>query len=108
MQATFEQLQNEEGHALMDWARENTTEFYKLAARLIPPMKATDNPVSIGKLDGTLTDNGRLILGALSEGKITPDEAQTLMQTVVAQARIVEVDNIEKRVKALEDANGKH
>ncbi len=35
-QRAFEELQDVEGARLTDWARENTTEFYKIAAKLIP------------------------------------------------------------------------
>lgn len=39
----FNELQQERGVRLTDWARKNTTEFYKLAARLIP---TGDDPLS--------------------------------------------------------------
>lgn len=35
-QTAFEELQGVEGANLLDWARTNTTEFYKIAAKLIP------------------------------------------------------------------------
>jgi len=34
--------------------------------------------------------------------KLTPDEAGTILQALATQARIVEADEIEKRVAALE------
>jgi hypothetical protein len=70
--------------------------------RLIPPAKSRDAPVDVGPLSGSLTDHGRTILTALSEQRITPDEASALMQAVAAQARIIEVDELEKRIAALE------
>jgi hypothetical protein len=73
--------------------------------RLVPPIKAKDMPVEIDGFEGGLADQGRTVLAALSQGRITPDEASTLMQTVAAQARITEVDELEKRVADLEARN---
>jgi polyhydroxyalkanoate synthesis regulator phasin len=70
--------------------------------RLIAPIKVKDSAVALGKIEGTLAEQGRTVLAVMSEGRITPDEANTLMQVVVAQARIVEVDELERRVSALE------
>ena len=73
--------------------------------RLIPPIKAKDTAANIRSLEGTLTDQARTILAALTGGDLTPDEASTLMQTVAAQARLIEVDELERRVAALEALN---
>ncbi len=85
----------------------DTTALRICIDRLIPPIRAKDTPVSIGKLEGGLADQGRVVLDAVSSGRITPDEAGGLMQVISAQARIVEVDEIEKRVAALEQAHKK-
>ena len=42
----------------------------------------------------------------MAEGKLTPAEASTIMQSLSAQARIVEVDELTKRVAALEANDG--
>ena len=47
-------------------------------------------------------EQGRALLEALSAGEITPGQAATIMQAISAQARIVEVDELEKRVATLE------
>ena len=72
--------------------------------RLMPPIKAKDDAVAMpGGLKGGLADQGQEVLSELAAGRLTPDEASTVMQTVAAQARIVEVDELVKRVKALEE-----
>jgi len=71
--------------------------------RLIPPMRARDAPISIGHLEGSLSKRGEAVLDAVACGHITPDEATALVQAISAQARIVEVDELERRVKALEE-----
>lgn len=72
--------------------------------RLIPPAKAKDDPVTLPALSDSLADNGRLVIQALAESKLTPEEAGAIMQAMATQARIVEIDEIEKRVTALEQA----
>ncbi len=72
--------------------------------RLIPPARAKDDPVSVPGLSGSLADSGRIVIEALAAEKLAPDEAATILQAIATQARIVEVDDIEKRVAALEQA----
>jgi hypothetical protein len=71
--------------------------------RLMPPIKAKDAAVAMPGLKGGLADQGQEVLSELAAGRLTPDEASTVMQTVAAQARIVEVDELAKRVRALEE-----
>lgn len=70
--------------------------------RIIPALKPTDRPVTIDPLIGTLADQGRTALNALSSGQITPDEASTVMQTISSQARIIETTELEGRICELE------
>jgi hypothetical protein len=81
----------------------DTTALRICIDRIIPMMKAKDSGVRIGKLEGSLTDQGRTVLTAMSEGSITPDEASTLMQAIGVQARIIAVDELEQRVSAIEE-----
>jgi hypothetical protein len=80
----------------------DTTALRICIDRIIPALKSTDRPVTIAELDGTLADQGRTVLAALSSGQITPEEASTLMQTVAAQARIIEITELESRIGELE------
>src|SRR5262245_50057017 len=72
--------------------------------RLIPPVKAKDDPVQLPPLTGSLADSGRVVLEALAEERLSPEEAANVLQALATQARIVEVEEIEKRVTALEKA----
>ena len=49
-----------------------------------------------------LSDKGDLILANVASGEITPVEASNLMNVISSQARIVEVDELERRVAKLE------
>lgn len=51
---------------------------------------------------GTLFERGQAVLDAMAAGTLTPDTAATIMQAVAAQAKAVEVAELEKRVAALE------
>ena len=81
----------------------DTTALRICIDRLIPPIKARDEPVS-ASLSGSLGEQGRSVLDALATGTVTPDQAATMLTAIATQARIVEVDEIEKRVTALERA----
>jgi hypothetical protein len=75
--------------------------------RLIPPIKAKDEAVSLDDLSDDLAKGGRTVLQAASTGRITPCESSMLMQGLSAQARIVEIAELEQRITALE-ANFSH
>ncbi len=72
--------------------------------RLCAPLRATDRLITIEAMADTrmLSGRGELILASAANGDITPAEAQCLMAAVSSQARIVEVDELERRVSELE------
>ncbi|RPI22749.1 MAG: hypothetical protein EHM61_21520 [Acidobacteria bacterium] len=75
----------------------------KAAAPYMHPRLAnTDAAIAIGSLTGDLAAQGRTVLEALSGGELSPNQAATVMQAISAQARIVEVDELEQRIAALE------
>jgi hypothetical protein len=87
------------GHThLLVWAKEHPSEFYKLMARFTPP----GVPVRLGELVGTPADQGRYVMEKLAAGEISPEQAAAIMQCVTAQVRIHELDEIDKRLSALE------
>jgi len=70
--------------------------------RLIPPAKAKDDPVTLRGMAESLANNTRVVVKALADGELTPEEAATILQAPASQARIIEADEIEKRIAALE------
>ncbi len=76
--------------------------------RLVPPIKIKDEPVTVEGLDGSkaLVEQGQAIINALAKGEVTPSEAATLMQSVSSQTRIMEGDELERRITALESKHG--
>jgi len=81
----------------------DTTALRTCIERLIPPMKARDEAVELGSAKAGLSEQGRAVLEAAAAGNITPEQAATMMQSIAAQARIVELVELEERVKRLEE-----
>ncbi|TAM02187.1 MAG: hypothetical protein EPN70_17560 [Paraburkholderia sp.] len=80
----------------------DTTALRICIDRCIPAIKAKDQPISLKGLNGTPAQMGKTVLQAMAAGKITPDEAAAVMQVVTAQLRVIEVDDLVKRIEALE------
>ena len=72
--------------------------------RLISAAKAKDDPVSLPALTGSLADQGRVVIEALAQENLSPEEAATILHALATQTRIVEADEIEARLTALEEA----
>lgn len=83
----------------------DTTALRICIDRIIPSIKARDMPISIPELTGSLTEKGEKVLLAMGQGEITPNDATQMLQTISAQARILEIDELEKRVYELEKKN---
>ncbi|UEP49353.1 DUF5681 domain-containing protein [Burkholderia ambifaria] len=81
----------------------DTTALRICIDRCIPAVKAKDAPISISGLTGSLADQGKTVVAAMAAGTITPDEAAAVMAVISAQAKIVEADELEKRLTALEE-----
>jgi hypothetical protein len=65
----------------------DTTALRICIDRLIAPLRAKDETVKLGSLEGPFSEQGKTILNAVAIGHITPDQAGTLMQAIAAQAR---------------------
>jgi hypothetical protein len=92
---------------VVELAKEGDTAALRVCIeRLIPPAKAKDDPVELPELAqrDALADCGQAVMTALAEGRITPDEAATIMGALSGQARIVETSEIDRRLRVLEEA----
>ena len=87
----------------VELAKEGDTTALRLCLdRLIPPIKPRELSVQIEGFTGTLTEQGQGILETMARGELTPTEATSLLQALVAQGKIIETDELVKRVAALE------
>ena len=85
----------------------DTTALRLCLERLVPAIRPKDEAV-IFELppEASLTEAGRAILQAAAQGTITPQQAQHLLGALASQARIAEVDELTRRIEALEQATG--
>jgi hypothetical protein len=75
--------------------------------RVCPALRPKDEQVRLGELKGTLTEQGQVVLSAIGAAQLTPAEGASLLQGLAAQAKLVETDDLARRVQALESINAK-
>lgn len=93
---------------LVALALEGDTTALKICIdRIHAPLKPQSAPVNIELPEGTpLADTGRAILGAVARGELPTDQAGQLLNGLGSLARIIELDEIQQRIKRLEAATG--
>jgi hypothetical protein len=72
-----------------------------LLERVLPALRPTDQPIQL-PMPASPADAARTVLGAVSTGLVTPDEASKLMAGIGSLVRVIEVDELLKRIEALE------
>ena len=76
-----------------------------LLERTIPTMKSTDQPVMIKLPEGVgLTEQGETIIQSIASGTLTPTEGSALLASLGTLAKVKEIDELERRLTALEEA----
>lgn len=81
----------------------DTTAARVLLDRVCPALKPQAEAVPLPPLTaGSFTDKGAAILEAVADGAIAPDVAAQLVQAVAQLAKVAEIDDIERRLAALE------
>lgn len=79
-----------------------------LLERVLPPLRATEQPVSMPfPAEASLTEQGRAVLKAAADGVLTSSQASQMMTGLGSLARLVESDELARRVAALEEKHGK-
>jgi hypothetical protein len=76
-----------------------------VAERVCAPVKAMEQATPVSLPDGTLSEQGRAIVAALSGGELAPGQAAQLLQALGALAKVIETDELTKRIEALENKN---
>ena len=74
--------------------------------RVLPPVKAIEQPQAIDLPDGTLTDQGRAILRSVAAGELAPGQGAQLLAAIGAMGKIAELDELTARITALEASHG--
>jgi len=82
----------------------DTTALRLCLERLMPPIKARTEAIELEPHVGSMTEQASEFINKMIEGVITPEETNTLLQTLLAQSKIIEFDELDKRVKLLEES----
>ena len=84
----------------------DTTAIRLCLERIIPPLKSTEAPVILTFPEGaTLVEKGDIILRTMAEGELPPDTASRLLSALASQAKLVETEELELRIRALEQSH---
>lgn len=78
-----------------------------LLERTIAPLKAIEPIQALTLPDGTLSDQGRAVLRSVADGELAPSQGAALLGAIGTLARVIEIDELESRIAALEVRNGK-
>ena len=73
-----------------------------LLERTVAPLKASEEAAPIALPDGTLTAQGRTVLGAVAAGDLAPGQGAALLAALGTLAKLTEADELERRIAALE------
>ena len=73
-----------------------------LLDRSVAPLRAVEPTQSLALPDGSLTDQGRAVLSAVSMGDLAPGQGAQLLAAIGALARVAEIDELTERSEKLE------
>lgn len=90
--------------AVLDAATKGDMQACRLILeRLLPAVRPTYAPVEFDLDENApLADQARQILAAVASGQLPPDQGRALVDAVAAVVRVVELDEIERRLNAIE------
>lgn len=77
-----------------------------LLERVIPPLRAVEDHIEIQLAGESLPDHGRAVIAAAASGNLSPSQASAMLTSLGTLARIVEADEMIKRIEALERKHG--
>ena len=77
-----------------------------LLERTISPLKATEEAAQLAMPEGTLTEQGRAVLVAVACGGLAPGQGAALLSSLGTLAKLVETDELMRRIDALEARHG--
>lgn len=92
--------------AMVEAAKQGDTAAARLLLdRAIPALKPEAQAAPVDMNREGLAERASAVLDAAAQGNLPPDVASQLVQAVGTLARVTEIDDIERRLQALEDAN---
>ena len=73
-----------------------------LLERVLPPLKAIEEPVRFDVGGQGLSDQGRAVVAAAADGQITTRQSADMLSALGSLARMIEVEELVRRVEVLE------
>ncbi len=74
-------------------------------ARVVPVHRPAHAPVTFAlDREAPLADQGRQVLAAIAQGEMPPDQGRSLLDAIAALSRVTELDEIQRRLTAIEEA----
>jgi len=93
---------------VLDMAMEGDVAALKIIAdRLWPRIRAQAASVVIDAVGEGIADQGRKIIDAALSGEVTPDVLRDLLMALYAHGRLIEMTELESRLRQLEKLDGK-
>jgi len=78
-----------------------------LLERVLPPVKAVALPEPLPvPATGSLAERAEAVLAAMAKGEASPDAAETALAGLATLARLRVIDDLERRIEALEAKGG--
>lgn len=74
-----------------------------LLERAIAPLKAVEPTQALSLPDGTLTEQGRAVLAAVTDGTLAPSQGSQMITAIGSLARVTEIDELNSRITKLEE-----
>ncbi|NEV61658.1 DUF5681 domain-containing protein [Thiorhodococcus minor] len=76
-----------------------------LVDKVLPSLKPQDTPVKL-PLGDDLAESGRAVLAAVGASEVTPEQGARILQGLGALSRVIETDELLRRIEALEKRYG--
>lgn len=74
--------------------------------RVLPALRPAEQPVEMALPDGSPAAQGRAVMRAVAQAELSVDQGARLIASLGALARVIEVDELEARIRALEIRSG--
>lgn len=71
--------------------------------RVLPALKPAEQAQALSLPNGTLTEQGRAVLASVASGQLAPGQGAQLLTGIGTLARVVEIDELAKRIEKLEE-----
>lgn len=88
---------------VMDAAKSGDMQACRLILeRMVPAIKPVSEPIQFDFSGSTPTEQARSIMAAIAAGDIPPDQGRALIEALASVAKIAELDELSRRLAALE------